>query len=227
MLRSYLAYLEDVVKRYWPGLLLVALAIFVLMRALWFMRVVALVLVSLILLTVLAGAGLALYNHLSGASREPRFLARLGERADRARGRIKKLVEEQKSIDRKIVELKALDPQASGKQWSKSLALLNGYEEELALRRTKVDFYRQSLRSLQELDQKWRQERKLNAMERDLEQLRTPNPSETRRMKSLREELVLEYELLATYQTLSKRLDRADNVASAKSLRRDLDMLLP
>ena len=162
----------------------------------------------------------------------PGFLVRLNARAEQARDRIRTLNKQRQKILTSIEQLREFkgprDPSIpDGKQSSKTLALLDGFRDELALRATKLDFYKKSLRTLTDLENKWRQERRLNDLQRDLEKIRKPNEHEVQQMKALRAELDYESDLLNTYQELSKRIDKAETVAGARDLRKDLDRLLP
>jgi len=214
----------------WPLVLLFVVLVFVLMRLHWGFRVLAAVVLVAFCLLAFTGAIFALIDLLQGGVDEPRFLVRLRSRAEQARERIKSLNTQRKGIQQKITQLDAIgksaDGDGTGKQWSKSMALLSGYREELALRDTKLEFYRKSLDTLTDLEAKWRQERRLKELQRDLDQLRRPNKQEAGQMKALRAELDFESKLLSTYQDLSRRIDRVDTVEGAQGLKRDLDELL-
>lgn len=220
----------DFAIRYWPGLLIGLLILTFLMRFHWSFRVLAAIVLIGIAFIALAGSFLAFRDMMLGNDSEPNFIRRLSEKASEARERIGSLSAEQQAIEEKIADLKSIREQVehegSGKQWGKSLALLKGYEEELAIRSTKLDFYRKSLKSLTELEEKWRQEEHLKELQVELEQLRKPDALESAQMESLREELAYEKKLLTTYRSLSKELDKTDSLQGAQKLRVDLDRLL-
>ncbi len=229
-MRGFVDKVYTLAIKYWPLVLLLIVGLVLLMRLHWFVRVLAAAVFVFICFVALAAAAIALYDLLTDGVDEPRFLVRLRSRAARARERIKFLADQIEEIEGHIAQLRNIERQpnqeASGKQWDKSLALLKGYEEELALRRTKLAFYRRSLRSLGEIESKWVQERRLKELQRDLDQLRTPSKQEVEQMKLLREELAYEAKLLTTYQELSKRIDKVEKLAEAQAVRRELDRLL-
>ena len=233
MIRTFLDRVYEFVRLRWPYLLGALAVVLVFMRAHWAFRVAALAILVVVVAITLLGAAVALYDLSAGGVREPQFLLRLAARSEQARERIRRLTAERTDIRERLGQLRAIGEagraegsDVSGKQWGKSLALLEGYERELELREAKLSFYRQSLRSLTELEDKWRQERRLNEMQRDLERLRKPNEAEAERMRTLRAELAYEDELLSTYRQLSKRIDRADDLEKARGLRADLERLL-
>ena len=233
MVRNFLDRVYDLARDYWPYLLIALAVTAVLMRVHWGFRVVALIAAVVVGVVLLLGAAMSVYDLSRGGVREPKFLLRLAARSEQARERILKLSSERSDIDERIAQLRGISrageqesAEVSGKQWGKSLALLEGYERERELRSAKISFYEQSLSSLTDLEAKWRQERRLNELQRDLERLRKPNVAETERMKTLRAELAYEDKLLTTYRELSKRIDRADDIDAARGLRADLDRLL-
>lgn len=233
MIRKSLDRTYDFARANWPYLLGLILVVALLMRVHWGFRVLALILLLAVAIVTVTGAIVALYDLSVGGVREPQFLLRLSARSEQARDRIRKLTTERVDIEQRISQLRQLGEAGSreragvdGKQWGKSLALLEGYEREYELRSAKLEFYRQSLRSLTELEEKWRQERRLNELQRDLERLRKPNEQETERMRTLRAELAYEDKLLTTYRDLSRRIDRADDLKQARGVREDLDRLL-
>lgn len=233
MIRHLLDRSYDVTRAYWPFFLGVIVLVALLMRVHWGFRVLAFALLAIVAVITVTGAAVALYDLSTGGVREPKFLLRLAARSEQARERIRRLTAERTDIRQRIDQLRQFGAsgeregtEVSGKQWGKSLALLEGYEREFELRSAKLEFYRQSLRSLTELEEKWRQERRLNELQRDLERLRKPNEQETERMRTLRAELAYEDKLLTTYRDLSKRIDQADDLTQARGVREDLDRLL-
>ena len=233
MIRSLLDRSYEFTRAHWPFLLGAVVLVARLMRVHWGFRVLAFALLALVAVVTVTGAVVALYDLGTGGVREPQFLLRLAARSEQARERIRKLTAERSDIKQRIGQLRQFGAagqregaEVSGKQWGKSLALLEGYERELELRSAKLEFYRQSLRSLTELEGKWRQERRLNELQRDLERLRKPNEQETERMRTLRAELAYEDKLLTTYRELSRRIDQADDLTQARGVREDLDRLL-
>ena len=230
MLRTFLDNCFHNIQRYWPLYLLVVIGLFIFMRFHWAFRVLAAIVLMLTICIALLGAVVAVIDSIAGSKSEPQFLKRLADRAGAARLRISELRSASRAIETKVLELEALaknEQLASGKQWGKSMLLLEGYKTELSLRQTKVDFYTRSLRTLTDLDQKWRQERRLNELQSGLEKLRSPtSPEEQLQMRSLKAELAQEEDLLRSYKELSKRLDKSDSLENAQSLRKELERLL-
>lgn len=230
MLRNFLDQVFRSVQRYWQLYLLLVLALFFLMRLHWSIRVLAAAVFVFVALIAILGAVVAVIDSMTDNGSEPQFLQRLVERANSARSRISELRKEAREIEIKIKELETLtetEKLTSGKQWGKSLALLTGYQEELALREAKAEFYARSMKTLTELNEKWRQERRLNELQNGLKQLRTPvGKDEQLKMRALKEDLTREQELLKSYKELSKRLDKSDSLANAQLLRKELERLL-
>lgn len=232
MLRNFLDQFFRSVQRYWQLYLLLVLALFFLMRLHWSIRVLSAAVFVFVALIAILGAVVAVVDSMTDNGSEPQFLQRLVERANSARSRISELRKEAREIEIKIKELETLtetEKLTSGKQWGrgKSLALLTGYQEELALREAKAEFYARSMKTLTELNEKWRQERRLNELQNGLKRLRTPvGKDEQLKMLELKEDLTREQELLKSYKELSKRLDKSDSLANAQLLRKELERLL-
>jgi len=230
MLRTFLDKLFQSVQRYWQLYLLGVFALFFLMRLHWSFRVLAATVFLLAALVAIVGAFISIFDRLTSDGSEPLFLRRIAERADAARTRITELRAEARTIEKKINELQRFSSEGangSGKQWGKSLLLLEGYTAELSLRKAKTDFYSRSLMTLNDLDNKWRQERRLNELQSGLEKLRSPNSvGERNQMLALRAELSKEQDLLKSYKQLSKRLDKSDSLENTKQLRKELERLL-
>lgn len=230
MLRNFLDQVFRSVQRYWQLYLLLVLGLFFLMRLHWSIRVLAAAVFVFVALIAILGAVVAVIDSMTDNGSEPQFLQRLVERANSARSRISELRKEAREIETKIKELETLtetEKLTSGKQWGKSLALLTGYQEELALREAKAEFYARSMKTLTELNEKWRQERRLNELQNGLKQLRTPvGKDEQLKMRALKEDLTREQELLRSYKELSKRLDKSDSLANAQLLPKELERLL-
>ena len=229
-MRRLLDRVYGLVLRHWPIVLIAVALLLLAMRLHWSMRVVAATVFVVGALLAIAGAVLALYDLATGRQSEPKFLVRLRLRAQQARERIVQLEGEVAEIDQKVEQLRGLsarpDAEGSGQQYGKSLELIRGYGEERELRATKLAFYQRSHETLRRLERKWQQERRLKGLERDLDRLRRPREQDASEMTSLRGELAYEQRLLKTYQQLSRQLDEADTVASARELRTDLDRLL-
>ncbi len=230
MLRTFLDKFFRSIQRYWQLYVLFVIGLFVLMRFHWAFRVIAAVVFVLAILVALLGAVIAVADLISGSGSEPQFLKRLADRAETARLRISELREESRGIETKVRELDALaqnEQLPSGKQWGKSMLLLEGYRAELSLRQAKIDFYTRSLHTLTNLAEKWRQERRLNELQSGLEKLKSPTSAEEQlQMRSLKAELAQEEDLLKSYKELSKRLDKSDSLENAQSLRKELERLL-
>jgi len=229
MLRTLLDKIFNSIQRYWQLYLLFVVSLFLLMRMHWSFRVLAASVFVLAAVLAIVGAIVAVIDAVSG-TKEPQFLSHLFDRANAARKRIAALRAEARAIEKKIKELEGLskkDGMASEKQWGKSLLLLEGYRGELSLRNAKIEFYSHSLKTLTELNSKWRQERRLNELQSGLDKLRSSMvPEEQKFMNELKRELSQEQELLKSYKELSKRLDKSKDLQNALQIRKELERLL-
>jgi hypothetical protein len=207
--------------------------LFIIMRLHWGLRVLAAIVFVGICLLMILGAVLTVVDRFKQRSDvEPQFLQHLAERSQAARQQIGRLRAEAAEIEKSCQELIGLthDPQQepgeSGASHKRKL-LLQGYQQELSLRQAKLEFYSRSLQTLEELDKKWRIERRLNELQRDLGRLKSDSTrKDSLEMKQLRAELKSEENLLASYQELTKRLDRSESLENTRELRRELDILL-
>jgi len=230
MLRTFLDTFFLSIQRYWQLYLLLVIALFFMMRLHWSFRVLAAAVFLAFILIAIVGAIVAVSDSVRGVDVKPQFLQNIADRAEMTRNRISDLRSQVREIEAQIEELVNLagrEEPASGGQLGKRVTLLHGYKEELSLRQAKIDFYTRSLQTLTNLDFKWQQEQRLNELQTGLEKLRTSaGPEEQTQMRVLKEELAREQDLLKSYKSLSKRLDKSDSLETTRQLRKELERLL-
>ena len=127
-----------------------------------------------------------------------------------------------KDLEQKLGKGKEVAPSVR----QKSDAVLAGFRQELDLRKTKINFYRQCVSKLKKILSQHELLSTVEQKKAELDQLRQKHYDEIADMEQLRLEVEHEYTYLDTIQDLSTRMERSSGADEVLHLQKELEKML-
>lgn len=208
----------------------VLLSTFMLIRVLPAFRFVLLLLLVVLLVMIL----LYLWrNYMAERESERSYAAsipgQIQGRISTCQEQIERLEEEAGQIQQSMKELEQ-QVRKGGKLsdpiHAKTQSVLAGFRQELGLRKTKIDFYRQCIQKLQKIKQQHELLAAVEQKKEELDNLRQQHYDEIADMEQLRWEVEKEDSYLETIQDLSTRMQRSTGEEEILNLQKELEKML-
>mgnify|MGYP000067064463 FL=1 len=208
----------------------VLLATFMLIRVLPALRFILLIVLVVLLVMIL------LYiwrNYTQERESERTYAASISgqiqERITNCQEQIKRLQEEAQQINTSLKELEQQVRKGgnlSSPMQAKTESVLNGFRQELNLRKTKINFYKQCIEKLEKIKHQHELLAAVEQKKEELDNLRQQHYDEIADMEQLRWEVEKEDTYLETIQDLSTRMQRSTASDEVLNLQKELEKML-